>query len=155
MGQVIGDDGKNYATAAAATSAGHPAVAKIVYVGTTGHATYSHGLALALTDEANTMNWESAIDACSAKNTSNPVTGATWLLASKDQWEKMINAAGGYATLRDGFSSVGGTNMQQTRYWTSTESTASLAYYVIFTNGDITTSYKTMNTRSVRACLAF
>jgi hypothetical protein len=77
------------------------------------------------------------------------------MLSSKDQWEKMINAAGGYATLRDGFSSVGGTNMQQIRYWTSSEYTASLAWYVNFTTGDITTSNKTMNTRRVRACLAF
>jgi hypothetical protein len=101
------------------------------------------------------MDWETAKTACSGKNTSNPVMGATWLLASKDQWQKMIDEAGGYATLRDGFSSVSGTNLQQTRYWTSSESTASLAWYVIFTNGDITTSNKTINTRRVRACLAF
>ena len=52
LGKVIGDDGKIYADAAAATAAGHPAVAKIVYVGSdNGEATpYNHGLALALSD---------------------------------------------------------------------------------------------------------
>jgi len=52
VGQVIGDDGKNYADAAAATSAGATAVAKIVYVGSDNGeaAPYNHGLALALSD---------------------------------------------------------------------------------------------------------
>ena len=52
VGQVIGDDGKNYADAAAATSAGATAVAKIFYVGSDNGeaAPYNHGLALALSD---------------------------------------------------------------------------------------------------------
>ena len=52
VGQVIGDDGKNYADAAAATSAGATAVAKIVYVGSDNgeDAPYNHGLALALSN---------------------------------------------------------------------------------------------------------
>ena len=58
VGQVIGDDGKNYADAAAATSAGATAVAKIVYVGSDNGeaAPYNHGLALALSD-AGSGNW--------------------------------------------------------------------------------------------------
>jgi hypothetical protein len=86
----------------------------------TDHATYNHGLALALSDEGQ-MTWEDAIDACSAKNEGTPVTGATWLLASKDQWTNMISAAGGYTALRTGFSSVGGSNLQEECYWSSTE----------------------------------
>ena len=52
VGQVIGDDGKNYADAAAATAAGTTAVAIITYVGSDNgeSAPYNHGLALALTD---------------------------------------------------------------------------------------------------------
>ena len=52
VGQVIGNDGKNYADAAAATVAGHPAVAIITYVGSDNGeaAPYNHGLALALSD---------------------------------------------------------------------------------------------------------
>ena len=95
-------------------------MAKIIYIGPTGHDTYTHGLALALTDEGE-MAWGAAIDACSAKNTSTPVTNATWLLASFDQWGKMITAAGSGTALRDGFSSVGGSNLQSKCYWSSTE----------------------------------
>jgi hypothetical protein len=52
VGQVIGDDGVNYADAAAASLAGATAVAKIVYVGSDNgeEAPYNHGLALALSD---------------------------------------------------------------------------------------------------------
>ena len=52
VGQVIGDNGKNYADEAAATAAGATAVAKIVYVGSNNGeaAPYNHGLALALSD---------------------------------------------------------------------------------------------------------
>lgn len=51
-GQVIGNDGKNYADEAAATAAGVTAVAKIVYVGGKNceAAPYNHGLAIALSD---------------------------------------------------------------------------------------------------------
>ena len=52
VGQVIGDDGKNYADVAAATAAGTTAVAIITYVGSDNGeaAPYNHGLALALSD---------------------------------------------------------------------------------------------------------
>ena len=122
-GKLIGTDGKIYADVAAATTAGTTAVAKIIYIGTTGHATYTHGLALALTDEGQ-MAWQAAIDACSAKNTSTPVTDATWLLASKDQWNYMLgaNGAGSYTSLRDGFDGItGASNLQSYPYWSSTD----------------------------------
>ena len=155
-GKLIGTDGNIYADVAAATAAGTTAVAKIVYVGPTGHATYNHGLALALTDEDEwKMDWQAAINACSAKNTSTPVTGATWLLASKDEWNNMITAAGGYTDLRDGFESVGGSNLQSDGYWSSTEASYNLAwYYGFFLYGGWNTSSKG-NTWRVRACLAF
>lgn len=39
------------------------------------------------------------------------------------QWEKMgaTDGSSTYATLRDGFESVGGTNMQSSHYWASKE----------------------------------
>ena len=193
VGQVIGDDGKNYADATAATSAGATAVAKIVYLGSDNGeaAPYNHGLALALSDANGgiTCQWQTsqtdaghtykpnsssftsesglqynamhnsneypAFKVAIANNgTAAPTGCSAWFLPSGYQWQKMIEAAGGYATLRDGFSSVGGTNMQKIRYWTSSESTGSLAWLVNFNNGDISTSYKT-STRTVRACLAF
>ena len=72
------------------------------------------------------MTWWAAKDACSAKNTSTPVTGATWLLASKEQWEYMMgpDGAGSASALRDGFSSVGGSNLlwgTWEDYWSSSE----------------------------------
>jgi DNA-binding protein YbaB len=50
-GKLIGADGNIYDTKDEAEDAGITAVAKIIYIGPTGHATYNHGLALALTDE--------------------------------------------------------------------------------------------------------
>ena len=59
LGKVIGDDGKIYADAAAATAAGHPAVALITYVGSDNGeaAPYNHGLALALNDASTGCKW--------------------------------------------------------------------------------------------------
>lgn len=165
-GKLIGTDGNIYADVAAATAAGTTAVAKIIYIGTTGHATYSHGLALALTDEASTMLWQAAIDACSAKNTSTPVTDATWLLASKDQWDYMLgtNGAGSYTALRDGFSGITGASSLQTSfpYWSSTEMSSTEieynpdhAWYYYFGDGNWYHGEKGHDSFWVRACLAF
>ena len=132
-------------------------VAKIIYIGTTGDDTYSHGLALALTDEASTMAWQAAIDACSAKNTSTRVTNATWLLASQAQWNYMLGAsgAGSYTALRDGFSSVGGSNLQSGTYWSSTENGSIFAWYYYFGSGSWNDYRKDTSSVRVRACLAF
>ena len=148
-GKLIGTDGNIYADVAAATAAGTTAVAKIIYIGTTGHATYSHGLALALTDEASTMAWQAAIDACSAKNTSTPVTNATWLLPSKAQWEDMFTAAGGSYYLRSSF------NWLSDNYWSSTENGSDNAWYYTFYYTSWYNDSKGRNTVGVRACLAF
>jgi len=122
-------------------------VAKIVYVGTTGHATYNHGLALALTDEGQ-MNWTYANPACYNKNTSTPVTGATWLLASKDQWDNMIYAAGGYTALRDG------SNLGWGGYWSGTEDGWN-AWFYHFGEHNWYVDSKYRDYIWVRACLAF
>ena len=158
-GKLIGTDGKIYADVAAATTAGTTAVAKIIYIGTTGHATYSHGLALALTDEGK-MAWGAAMTACNTtKNTSTPVTGATWLLASKDQWNYMLgtNGAGSYTALRDGFNGISGaSNLQSSDpYWSSTENGSSNAWYYFFSYGDWSYDEKGIDAMRVRACLAF
>ena len=154
-GKLICTDGHihAYGADAACTKA---RVAKIIYIGTTGDATYSHGLALALTDEASTMAWQDAIDACSVKNTSTPVTGATWLQASYNQWGYMLgtNGAGSYDALRTGFTSVGGTDLQSDGYWSSTQSSDRQAYYFNFNKSDYFTGLKTY-AKWVRACLAF
>ncbi len=71
VGQVIGDDGKNYDYAS--LPGGVTAVAKICYV------SGSNGLALALTDEGQ-MNWSTAISTCAAHIPA--FTGGTWKLAT-------------------------------------------------------------------------
>jgi len=144
VGQVIGSDGKNYAYGS--LPSGVTAVAKICYV------SGSNGLALALTDEGK-MNWSTAQTTCAAHTPA--FTGGTWKLASKDEWDNMISAAGSYTDLRDGFSSVGGTNMQSDdRYWSSTESDSGYAWVYNFSNGKWGNGYKDFD-YYVRACLAF
>ena len=147
VGQVIGSDGKNYAYGSLPT--GVTAVAKICYV------SGSNGLALALTDEEGKMNWSTAQTTCAAHTA--PFTGGTWKLATKDEWSNMISAAGSYSALRDGFSSVGGTNMQSDDYyWSSTEYDDSFFawYYDDYDLEDWDYGDKDYDLY-VRACLAF
>ena len=158
-GKLIAANGKIYDTQAAATAAGTTAVAKIIYVGSsTDNSTYTHGLALALADETNGSDdgivWSTAISTCSGKNTSTPVANTLWMLPSKDQWTTMISAAGSYTALRDGFSSVGGTNLQADGYWSSTEYGSSDAWGYYFLGGDWG-DYRKDYHGYVRACLAF
>ena len=145
VGQVIGSDGKNYAYGSLPTDV--TAVAKICYVDGTGH-----GLALALTDEESKMNWSTAIETCAAHTPA--FTGGTWKLASKAEWSYMISAAGSYGALRDGFSSVGGTNMQSDVYFSSTEYDSFYAWLYYFNNGFWDFDSKNYSL-CVRACLAF
>lgn len=145
VGQVIGSDGKNYAYGSLPT--GVTAVAKICYV------SGSNGLALALTDEESYMNWSTAQTTCAAHTPA--ITGGTWKLATKDEWDNMINAAGGYTALRNGFSSVDGTNMKEDYpYWSSTEDGSNAALRYFFAYGVCNKGDKG-SVGYVRACLAF
>ena len=153
VGKVLCSDGSIYATASAASADSKTAVAMIVYIDTTN----MKGLALALADEGQ-MDWSNACTACSTtKNTNTPVTGATWILASREQWTNMITAAGSYTALRDGFESVGGVNMLQAGdYWSSTESGSSKAWYYRFGSGSWSYISKTIsNVCYARASLEF
>ena len=154
-GKLICADGHIHANGADAACT-KARVAKIIYIGTTGHATYSHGLALALTDEGQ-MAWGAAMTACNTtKNTNTPVTDATWLLASKDQWNYMkgINGAGSASALRTGFEDVSGTNMVVDEYWSSTEDEDDCMWVLDFNMG-VWNSCDNSGNRYVRACLAF
>ena len=144
VGQVIGSDGKNYDYGSLPT--GVTAVAKICYV------SGSNGLALALTDEEGTMEWRPAMETIAAHTA--PFTGGTWKVASKDEWSNMITAAGSYSALRDGFTSVGGTNMQSNYYWTSTEWDSNGAWSYNFSDGYWASDPMDFES-CVRACLAF
>ena len=129
-------------------------MAKIIYVGnSTDNTTYTHGLALALADESEAA-WDAAKTACSGKNTSAPVTSASWMLPSINQWTTMVNAAGGRDNLRTGFSSVSGTNLVNTSYWSSTADGTTKAHRYGFNNGSTASVMQTVELH-VRACLAF
>ena len=157
LGKVVGADGNIYANkdAAEAVATGN-AVAMICYVNE------GHGLALALSDISSYGNsWDNsstynegktAAELCSAWNTSKAVTGATWKLASLSEMNLMINAAGNYVALRDGFSAVGGTNMIDDYYWVSDESSADYAKNINFGGGYDMQEFKD-NSYQVRACL--
>ena len=146
LGKVVGADGKIYATKADAEAvATGNAVAMICYVNE------GHGLALALSDEGD-MDWNTALTTCAAHTPA--VTGATWKLASKSEMNLMINAAGNYAALRDGFSAVGGTNMIDEYYWLSDESSSDYAENFNFSYGSWSQEFKDCAYK-VRACLAF
>ena len=150
VGSVVTTDGNLYATVADATAASRTAVAKIIYVTSTGH-----GLALALEDEG-WVNWSTAKTTCEAHTPA--VTGGTWQLPSQEDWNNMITAAGSYTALRDGFSSFGGTNMKAGTYWSSTDAYTigdlQIKYGYKFNEGSWGTFGSTGN-QNTRACLAF
>ena len=148
VGMIIGSNGKAYAADDKDNlPAGVTVAAKVCYVDGNGH-----GLALALADEG-TKAWSTAMTICAAHTPA--ITDGTWKLASKDEWNSMISAAGSYSALRDGFSSVGGTNMKSNAYWSSTEYEEDCAWGFYFNNGIWDDdNYKGANL-SVRACLAF
>ena len=151
IGKVVGADGIIYGDADAATTASTTAVAMICYVNG------NHGLALALADDGQ-MNWITAISTCEAKTPT--VTDCIWKLASEEEWQKMIDAAGSRDALRDGFSSVGGSNLQSSMsssYWSSTQKDAENARSVGFHSsyGGWGSATKTISTFYARACLEF
>lgn len=174
LGYVICTDRSIYSTVTVAQNAGKIPVGKIVYLGNnTGHSTHKNGLALSLIDVGFDESNDWANTYCSRLNINqstayaNPttaVTGAEWMLPTKPQWETMISAAGGFANLRDGFASVGGTNMRtiddnssDSYYWTNTllpEETTSWysinSYECVFSN-----IKDSAHKKHVRACLAF
>ena len=119
LGQVIGIDGTNYNYNK--LPSGMPPVAKICYVNG------SHGLALAMTDEEGWSTWYTAKPTAAA-HTPAFSSGGTWKLASKSEWDLMVNAAKGFTNLCKGFESVGGTNMEDNLfYWSSTQINGTIA----------------------------
>jgi hypothetical protein len=161
IGDVILSDGKFAARSSTGTK-----VAMIAYLGSeTDHATYKHGLALALSD-ATMMNWTDATGASGAAAYTpaapTPMT-SSWMLPSKDQWDKMIDACknvlgtqNNYKDLRDGFSGISdASNLLSVYYWSGSEFDSSYAWYYNFENGYWNYDYKFADAYMVRACLAF
>lgn len=150
VGQVIGSDGKNYA-ADATLPDGVTKVAMIAYV------SGSNGLAIALADEGR-LNWATAKSTCEAKTPA--FTGSTWKLPSQEEWKQMFSANGGdegsYTGLNTAITTAGGTALQKSCYWSSTEHGEVNAYYVYLFSGNAYFSNASKGIDYlVRACLAF
>ena len=163
VGQVIGSDGINYDRTATLPS-GVTAVAMIAYVGSeTGVEGYTNGLALALNDKGE-MIWSEATgtSGAAAHTPAAPTTTSSWMLPSKDQWNKMIDACknvlgtnNDFQDLRDGFTSVGGSNLKSKDYWSSTEYYYDEAWMFNFDYDRWYDYPKDEAYPQVRACLAF
>ena len=153
VGQVIGSDGKNYVAANVPT--GVDKVAMIAYV------SGSNGLAIALADEASTMNWATAKSTCEAKTPA--FTGGTWKLPTQDEWKQMFKANGNneesYSGLNTAITNAGGTALPENNlYWSSSEYNSDRAYLLGFDEDEGKANWlnnRKANRLDVRACLAF
>lgn len=159
VGEIVGNDGKAYAASDEdrLTAIGVTAVAMVAYVGSsTGVDGYTHGLALALTDQDGTMNWSTAKGASGAAAHTpaapTPMT-SSWMLPSKDQWNNMIQGLGGASSLQTKARLQAGAN-----YWSSNEhenNPTDDAYRYNFGLNGWYQAGKTSTDTYVRACLAF
>lgn len=158
LGSVVTTDGTVYATVTDASAASKTAAGMIAYVSGIGQ-----GLAIALADEAGMMNWSTAITTAAAHTPA--VTGGTWRLPSKEDWENMFRAngnnEGSYTGLNTAITNAGGEALQDggAWYWSITEHSDSKACYVDLRDNAATFGafIKVGDTSnfSVRACLAF
>ena len=145
VGEVIGNDGKNYAYASLPD--GVTAIAIINYV------SGENGLALALTDEG-AMDWFAASSTCAAHTPA--FSNGTWRLPGNTDWENMISGAGDYDALRTSFEGVGGTNLlQDTSYWSANQNSITHAYAYDFFYKIQSSNNSKYTSFNVRACLAF
>ena len=143
LGKVLCTDGSIVATVSDATAASKTAAAMIAYVDETN----KKGLALALADDYGYQTWTDITSHSPA------VTGGTWVLASETQWTQMITAMGSDG-LRDGFSSIGGTNLENDYYWSSTAGASGHRRYA-FDSKDWYNSNPNSGKAYGRACLVF
>ena len=123
----------------------------------------SNGLVIALADESSEMNWNTANGASGAAAHNRTVTGQTWKLPSKAEWELMFSAND--TGLNTAITAAGGTalalqnSQNDNYYWSSTEFDSGKAAYLVelFSGGSANWTYgseSSLNKR-VRACFAF
>lgn len=156
VGMIVGSDGKAYAA-----SDKNNLPSGVTAAGMVAYKSGSNGLVIALADEANTMNWSTATGASGAAAHTPVVTGGTWKLPSKAEWNQMFGddadaVIANYMSLNDAISAAGGTDLQNALYWSSTEFEDGIAYVELdcgsanwYHNGDEDDEH------CVRACLAF
>lgn len=182
VGRVIAIDGKVYDNTTIATAVNTTAVAIISYVGNPKDAEvgWYRGLAIGMSDAVtDRVVWNAAASAAESNNgTVVPAGFSVWFLPSLAQLEKVCQ---GLATKKSGtaittelstegydnykasnlnsiITGAGGTGLQATGYWSSTQSsTSNTVYGVNFNNGRIVTGDKTNNNNKcyVRSVIAF
>lgn len=157
VGMIVGTDGKAYA---AADKDNLPS--GVTAAGMVAYKNGSNGLVIALADEANTMNWSTATGASGAAAHTPVVTGGTWKLPSKAEWNQMFGDdadtdIANYMNLNFYISTAGGTDLQDGYYWSSTEIEDGIAYEVELDLGSALWHNNGFEDedRRVRACLAF
>ena len=143
INKIVTTDGYVYASPGDVPT-GKTAAAKIAYVSSTGH-----GLALALADESGFMQWLAAKNACAAHTPT--VSGGTWSLPTKDQWNNMMTTAVNYNGLCLNFGLEIGDNAY---YWSITEDGILKAWVLMGPMGNWNSYSKEYNLRA-RAVLAF
>ena len=156
VGMIVGTDGKAYA---AADKGNLPT--GVTAAGMVAYKNGSNGLVIALADEANTMNWSTATGASGAAAHTPVVTGGTWKLPSKAEWNQMFGDdadtdIANYFNLNFYISTAGGTDLQDGYYWSSTEFEGAIAYVELYYGSAYwhDNGYEDED-RRVRACLAF
>ena len=166
VGMIVGSDGKAYAVEDKDNlPTGVTAVAMVAYK------SGSNGLAIQLNESPEKMNWA---DAKTNAEGLTAVSGGTWRLPSKDDWQNMFVgcAVSGDATVPDannemdpiaGFKAkiaATGITWKSSNYWSSTESSSPLAWFVRvkLDDGDAVAAFSgspTFLTMAVLGCLAF
>ena len=142
LGQVIGDDGKNYAYES--LPSGVSPVARILAING------DNGIALALTDEGE-MDWDTAITACAAHTPA--FRGGEWALPTMNDWNEIFTIFSP-SVLRSCFSGIGGTDIASACYWSASKADPTIAYVFNFTE-DMWVFEDTPTLVNVRACLKF
>lgn len=111
----------------------------------------SKSLAIALADIPE-GDYFSGSTNCGALNTAMPITGATWGMPSKDDWQNMIDA---YSYIGGWTAFKAAAKLADHEYWTSTDEMPN-TYNVLGTDGDMTmTADGSSATKYSRAVLSW
>lgn len=166
IGKIIGSDGRIY-NAGASKPTGVDFIAMIAYIGNASDC--AHGLAIALTDDADATFTTAGENAANHTPTPTGLVGCTWRLPSKTDWENMFtacaksgdgNTSGGDWTIvgfRAKLTACNGNLTTGNNYWTSTTSSGDYGY-CIYVGSDTSASIQStdkINTLKARAVLAF
>lgn len=160
VGMIVGSDSKAYAAADKDNlPSGVTAVAMIAYKGNASD--YTYGLAIALTDESGTMSLSYANTACAAKTA---ITGCTWRVPTRADWQYMFIGCGGTTPYGDTPGNMDCANLQT--MLVTAGGAGMVGRYITNATGDLGTGRIdlgassasfgwTSSDQKVRACLAF